>query len=252
MREEVQSQCCERGMKITAGAGILCLIAIGGCGTAVSDSSLVENETQFLQQCRNEVLHSRPDAVTWVDAHCVSEWLRIDNSAAMVEAILALASPVDAVRSFDDARARLPMVQWSAGGTGGTLRDLRVYLQGDGSVIAFHWQQQGSEVPFNVIDGLRIRGVILRTLGCPQYSSVSMGREKVMTGQMGDRSAFVLTVYSRPAPTGIDLGIYQVNVDFSGIVPEMAAMRVGHYPGGGGRAFAVDPIGWEQECLDPE
>jgi hypothetical protein len=170
----------------------------------------------------------------------------------MVAAIFALAPKDEAELSPDDARARLPMVQWSADGAVGTLNDLSVHLQDTGSAIAFYWQQQASEAPYNVIDALRNQGVNLQTLGCPQYPGVSMGREKVMVGQLSSGPDFVLTVYSRPAPTGMDQGVYQVNVDFSGTRPDMDALQRGHYPGGGGRAFAVDPTGWEQECDDPQ
>jgi len=56
----------------------------------------------------------------------------------------------------------------------------------------------------------------------------------------------------RPAPTGFEPAVYAVGADFSGRMPDMAALRAGDYPGGGGRAFAVDPTGWVADCPDPE
>ena len=90
------------------------------------------------------------------------------------------------------------------------------------------------------------------SLGCPQYPGASMGREKVMLAGVPGRQPFVVTVYSRAAPTGFEPGVYEVDADFSGNVPDMRALQAGRYPGGGGRAFAVDPTGWVAECPDPE
>jgi|TARA_R110000823_G_scaffold65723_53_gene154234 hypothetical protein len=240
-------------MKTTACIAVIGLMAVVSCDIATTDTLLVENETAFLKRCSEEVLHARPDATTWVDKHCATRWRRVENSVPIVEAILALApkSP-GVVQSSREIRARLPAVQWSPDGKTGVLNEMNVYLQATGNGITFYWQKQSSEAPYNIIDALRIRGITLRTLGCPQYPGASMGREKVITGQLEGRPSFVLTVYSRPAPTGIDQAIYQVDVDFSGKIPDMAALRAGHYPGGGDRAFAVDPSGWKADCADPE
>lgn len=73
-----------------------------------------------------------------------------------------------------------------------------------------------------------------------------------MLAELVGRSPFILTVYSRPAPTGVEPGLYDVVADFSDSVPDMAALRMGRYPGGGGRAFAADPTGWITHCADPE
>lgn len=169
----------------------------------------------------------------------------------MAEAVLAVAPMVGGMPpSRQEIRERLPMVQWSSDGVVGESNGLNVHLSDAG--IGFYWRNPGSEVPYNVIDALRIRGVALRTLGCPQYPGASMGREKVMLAALAGRSPFTLTVYSRPAPTGAELGLYDVDANFSATVPDMAALRAGRYPGGGGRAFAVDPTGWLADCPDPE
>ncbi|MDP5064876.1 MAG: hypothetical protein NWQ24_09365 [Haliea sp.] len=118
--------------------------------------------------------------------------------------------------------------------------------------IRINWQEPGSDGMYNVTDALRIRGVTLRSLGCPQFPSASMGYEKVMLASIPGRQPFVIAVYSRAAPTGLELAVYEVDADFSGVMPDMAALQSGHYPGGGGRAFAVDPTGWAAECPDPE
>jgi hypothetical protein len=118
--------------------------------------------------------------------------------------------------------------------------------------IRFDWQEQGSEGRYNVTGALRSRGVTLRSLGCPQYLGASMGREKVMLATLPGRRPFVVTVYSRAAPTGLETALYEVDADFSGVIPDMPSLQAGRYPGGGGRAFAVDPTGWVAECPDPE
>lgn len=118
--------------------------------------------------------------------------------------------------------------------------------------IRFDWQEQGSEGRYNVTGALRSRGVTLKSLGCPEYPGALMGREKVMLARVPGRQPFVITVYSRAAPTGLEPGVYEIDADFSGVVPDMAALQKGRYPGGEGRAFAVDPTGWTVECPDPE
>lgn len=67
-----------------------------------------------------------------------------------------------------------------------------------------------------------------------------------------DGSPFAFAVYSRPAPTGVEFGIYTVDVDFDDAALDMTALQQGRYPGGGGRAFAGEPAGWKFECPDPE
>jgi hypothetical protein len=226
---------------------------MAGSGIAVGETGMIEDEAAFLARCREETLRAQPSAASRVGNHCSVQWRKATAAAPMAEAILALALPEGSTTpSREEARARLPMVQWSSDGTDGIWHELSVHLPDTGSEISFYWQQQGSEAPYNVVDALRVRGVKIRTLGCPQYPGASMGREKVMHAAPVDGTPFTLTVYSRPAPIGIALGIYAVDVDFSDATPDLAALREGRYPGGGGRAFAVDPTGWVTDCPDPE
>ena len=226
---------------------------MAGSGIAVAETGMIEGEAAFLARCREETLRAQPSAASWVGNHCSVQWRKATAAAPMAEAILALALPEGSTPpSREEARIRLPMVQWSSDGTDGIWHELSVHLPDTGSEISFYWQKQGSEAPYNVVDALRLRGVNFRTLGCPQYSGASMGREKVMQAELAGRSPFTLTVYSRPAPTGVEPGLYEVVADFSTAIPDMAALRAGRYPGGGGRAFAVDPIGWVTDCPDPE
>ena len=230
----------------------IALMMVGG-GMAVAGAGTIEDEAAFLARCSVETLRAQPSAASWVGDHCSVRWRMAAAAGPMAEAILALA-PVKggAPPSRDEVRARLPMVRWSFGGSEGSLDDVAVRLADAGSGVGFHWRMQGSDGRYDVIEALRIRGVTLRTLGCPQYPGASMGREKVMQAELAGRSPFTLTVYSRPAPTGIEPGLYGVAVDFSEPFPDMAALRAGRYPGGGGCAYAVDPTGWTADCPDPE
>lgn len=218
---------------------------------ALTDAAPVEDEATFHARCREEILRVQPNAASWVDSQCGVRWRWAGAAAPMAEAILALIPETGgAGLSRADARARLTAVQWSSD-RDGTLDDLSVRLSDDGG-IAFRWQKPGSEGRYNLIEALRMRGVTLRTLGCPQYPGASMGMEKVMAAEPAGRAPFTLTVYSRAAPTGFEPGIYEVDAEFSGMLPDMAALRAGNYPGGGGRAFAVDATGWVTECTDPD
>lgn len=227
------------------------LVASVGCAAAAPDTyPVVQTETAFLDACEKEWVQREPSAAPWARGQCGVKWRWAMAAGPMAEAILALSlTDGDAVRTQEDARTLVSTVRWSSDGAG-TLDDAEVSLRANG--ISFGWQQPGSEGRFNVIDALRSRGVTLQSLGCPQYPMASMGREKVMLATFPRRQLFTLTVYSRGAPTGFEPGIYEVDADFSGAVPDMDALRGGHYPGGGGRAFAVDPTGWVTECPDPE
>lgn len=233
-------------MKSTIVAALGLLLA--GCGPTAADSAPIEDEAGFLTRCRADLLEAVPQAASWADAHCADRWQWAGNAAPMADALLALA-PKTGGAAMADMRGRLTGVQWSSA-TNGALGDLAVTLSGNGR-ISLHWRRQGGEVPYDLIQALRIRGVMLDSLGCPQYPGASMGQEKVMIATAEGRAPFVLTVYGRAAPTGTEFALYDVDADFSGEIPDSAALAAGRYPGGGGRAFAVDPTGWMETCPDP-
>lgn len=222
-------------MKSTIVAALGLLLA--GCGAAAADPAPVEDEAAFLARCKVE---------GGVD--CAVKWRWAGNAAPMADALLALA-PETGGAAAADLRAGLPAVQWSSASEG-KLGDLTVTLPASGR-LAFRWMQQGSEGRYDLIQALRIRGVTFEPLGCPQYPGASMGQEKVMIARANGRAPFVLTVYHRAAPMSVEYGVYEVDTDYSGAVPDRAALAAGRYPGGGGRAFAVDPTGWAAACPDP-
>lgn len=227
------------------------LLVIAGCGTAAAGTAATEDEAAFRARCREEVLRAQPDAATWVDSQCDVRWQQAGAAAPMAEALLALAPEAGgAAPTREDMRARLSAVRWTSESEG-QLGDLAVQLPAAGR-ISFGWQETGVDGRYNVIEALRIRGVTLRPLGCPDYPGASMGMEKVMAAEPPGHAPFALAVYSRPSPTGFEPAVYAVDADFSGRMPDMAALRAGDYPGGGGRAFAVDPTGWVADCPDPE
>ncbi len=221
-------------MKATVAAALGLLIS--GCGAAAADPAPVEDEAAFLARCTSEGGYD-----------CGVKWRWAGNAAPMADALLALAPETGG--AVADVRAGLPAVQWSSA-TEGKLDDLAVTLPASGK-LAFRWMKQGAEGYYDLIQALRIRGVTLEALGCPQYPGASMGQEKVMIARAEGRAPFVLTVYHRAAPMSMEYGVYEVDADFSGAVPDRAALAAGRYPGGGGRAFAVDPTGWATTCPDP-
>lgn len=223
-------------------------LLLTGCGATAADPAPVEDEAGFLTRCRAELLETTPQAASWADAACADRWRWAGHAAPVADALLALA-PETGGTVTADMRDQLTGVQWSSA-TEGTLGDLAVTLSGNGR-ISFNWQQQGGEVPYDLIQALRMRGVTLESLGCPRYPMATMGQEKVMIAKAEGRAPFVLTVYGRFAPTGAEFALYDVDADFSGVIPDSAALAAGRYPGGGGRAFAVDATGWMETCPDP-
>ena len=218
------------------------LIASAGCAAAQADSfPVVQSETAFLDACENERVKREPNAAPWARAECQVKWRWAAAAGPMADTILAMS------RADGDAvNPQAPRAISGAAMPAGVAMSL------DAAGIRFDWQEPGSEGRYNVTGALRSRGVDLQSLGCPQYPGASMGREKVMLALAPGRQPFVVTVYSRAAPTSFEPGVYEVDADFSGNVPDPQALQAGRYPGGGGRAFAVDPTGWVADCPDPE
>lgn len=229
-------------MKTLSLVTITALISGAGCAEAQTKSAPpIQTEAAFLDACEQEWVKREPAARAWARGECQVKWRWAVAAGPMADAILAMS-----VAQGDGARLQAPDPASRAAMPAGVTVSRRA------AGIRFDWQQPGSEGRFNVTGALRNRGVTLKSLGCPQYPGASMGREKVMLAAMPGRKPFVVTVYSRGAPTGFEPGVYEVDADFSGVVPGMTALRAGRYPGGGGRAFAVDPTGWVAECPDPE
>ena len=207
-----------KNLRVVALAALLA----GGCHAAAADTPLIEDEAGFVARCQAEG-----------GFDCAVKWRWADHAGPMAEALLALSDGAE----------------WSPAAAG-SLGDLAVTMPGQDR-IAFRWQKQGSEGHYDLITALRLRGVTLEPLGCPSYPMYTMGQEKVMVARAEGRAPFVLTVYSRAAPMSAEVGAYEVDADFSGTVPDQAALAAGNYPGGGGRAFAVEPTGWTADCPDP-
>ncbi len=219
---------------------VAALIASAGCAAAQTGTfPVVQTETAFLDACEQEWVQREPAAAPWARAECQVKWRWAMASGAMADTILAM------------SKANSDAAQAPASGSGSAM-PAGIVVSHNAAGIRLDWQEPGSEGRYNVTGALRSRGVTLQSLGCPQYPGASMGREKVMLAAMPGRQPFVVTVYSRAAPTGFEPGVYEVDADFSGVVPDMAALQAGRYPGGGGRAFAIDPTGWVTECPDPE
>lgn len=229
-------------MKTCSLITVVALISSAGCAVAQTESfPVVQTEAAYLDTCEQEWVQRESAAAPWARAECQVKWRWAMAAGPMAETILAMS-----VANVDGARPQTQVPVSGAAMPAG----VAVSLSAAG--IRFYWQEPGSEGRYNVTGALRSRGVTLQSLGCPQYPSASMGREKVMLAGVPGRQPFVVTVYSRAAPTGFESGVYEVDADFSGVVPDIAALQSGRYPGGGGRAFAVDPTGWAAECPDPE
>lgn len=221
---------------------VAALISSATCALAQTELfPVIQTETAYLDTCEQEWGQRESASAPWARAECQVKWRWAVAAGPMAETILAM-SMVDGAAARPQAPAPVS----------GAALPTDVVASFNAAGIRFDWQEQGSEGRYNVTGALRSRGVTLKSLGCPQYPGASMGREKVMLASILGRQPFVIAVYSRAAPTDLELAVYEVDADFSGVVPDMAALRSGRYPGGGGRAFAVDPTGWTVECPDPE
>lgn len=212
-------------------------LLLAGSGAMAADFAPLEDQAAFVARCTAEGAYG-----------CEARWHWAGNAAPIADALLALAPDARGTVA-PDLRAPLTAVQWSSA-TEGRLGDLTVTLPASGR-ISFGWQKQGAEGRYDLIQALRMRGVTLESLGCPRYPMASMGQEKVMIARAEGRAPFVLAVYGRFAPTGFEYALYDVDADFTGTVPDSAALAAGRYPGGGGRAFTSELTGWTDTCPDP-
>lgn len=180
---------------------ITIVVLFSGSGYAVAQAELfpvVQTETVYLDTCEQKMEQREATKAPWIRAECKIKWRWALAAGSMAETILAM-SIVDMAR---------PLTQIPISGVA-IPDDLTVLLNPEG--IRFNWQEIGSAGRYNVIDALKSRGVTLQSLGCPRFPSASMGQEKVMSAEISGGKPFVITVYSRAAPTSLELGVYVVD-----------------------------------------
>jgi len=211
------------------------VVAMSGAAPAVA--ATVETEADFLARCQAEG-----------GVECAVRWRWAGNAGPMAEALIAL-SRAPGGGAPSDARAKVKGATWSSSDEG-KLDEATVRLI-SGDAIAFRWMRPGSEGRYDLIQALRIRGVALETLGCPEYPMYTMGQEKVMLARPEGRAPFVVTVYVRPAPTSGEFGVFAADADFAAAPPDHSDLQAGRYPGAGERDFAILPVGWVPDCVDP-
>lgn len=218
---------------------------------ALAQTPMTTDEDAYVAACADALVARYPTAEPWAPDECAAKWRRTGAAGPMAEAILSLSRvPGDDAPGLQAMKDALGAVEWS-GAANGTLGDVEVFLTGDGEVT-FHWEEIGAEPRYELADALRVRGIDLVSLGCPVYPGASMGAEKVFRAEAEGAAPLTLAVYSRPAPIGGTPGIFTADLAIGGPAPDRAALLSGNYPGGGGRAFAVDPQGWAEECDDPQ
>lgn len=226
-------------------------LAAAGCASAAAQDGAIADEEAFLARCTEDTIAAYPQTAPWAEEDCAIKWQWAANARPIADALHALApEPGGAAPGPAAIRAAPTGVRWSSD-TEGALDALGVLLTDTGQ-LSFYWREQATNGNYHLTDALRLAGATIETLGCPQFMGVSLGQEKVMAVTFPDRAPFTLAVYARGAPTGFEFAVFEADAGFGGTLPDWAALQAGDYPGGGGRAFGGEPIGWQEDCNDVE
>lgn len=214
---------------ILALVAVLSIVSGAAQAQGSADIGLVENEAAYIARCRNETIANYPAALAQADSICQSNWTQIVVAGPMANAILTVA-PRQGV-AFDPASVRVALssVRWAASPDQGTVVSGRL---GDVDVAArrmpapgvtFQWFKNGETIPFNLEEGLRVRGAALTLIACQAFGAAEDTR--IYRVAASGKSPFMLTIGRREAAVASQSSDFSASSDFSGQVPSLAALR---------------------------
>lgn len=181
-------------------------------------------EATFLARCRSEYIAREASASRWADGQCRDDWKKVIASDAAAMALLSALPGANERPTAQLLRSRLNGVRWSAGSRNGTLAEgqlgnLRAFIEGSTSPISvgFAWMAVGAEIPFDVVNAMRVRGATLTLASCEKIGVGEGVRH--FAGTVAGKSPFGLTVEQRTAPTGMSQSYYSFSVSLDGRRP---------------------------------
>lgn len=184
-----------------------------------------ESEAGFLARCRNDLIRRNPSAVRWADDECQGNWQKIVASRPAAVALLAVlpASPAERP-ALAILRQRANGVRWETRVSPGLLASgrlgaLEVAIEGKAqpATVSMRWEQTGREIPYDIVDAMRLEGAEIREMSC-EKTGVGAGT-RVYAGSMAGRAAFTLLIDQQTAPLGNMPSWYYAQVSLNGRHP---------------------------------
>ncbi|MBX3486264.1 hypothetical protein, partial [Phenylobacterium sp.] len=140
------------------------------------------------------------------------------------DALLAVAPAPGERPTLEAIRQRAAGVRWAPRATApdlasGSLGGLSASVEGRGapSALGFGWTKIGAEIPYDVVNAMRVRGARLVEMSCEKLGTGEGTR--AYAGTLAGRAPFTVTVDQRTAPTGGATSYYSVSLALDGRHP---------------------------------
>lgn len=181
-------------------------------------------EAGFLAQCRKGYVSRDAGAARWADSQCKEDWRLVVASGPAADALLAVAPSPGERLSLDVIKQRAAGVRWGARAQPpsiavGSLGGLSASVEGKGmpTAVGFNWTEVGAQIPYDVVNAMRVRGVTLTQMSC-EKTGVGEG-SRAYAGTAPNRAPFKITIDQRTAPTGNATSYYRVSISLDGRHP---------------------------------
>ena len=208
---------------------LLCFTSGAHAQPGIGVAAAGEDRSAFNTRCRREILAQSPGAAAQADAICGSKWDMITATGPMGDAVLLLAPPPGATFDPAGARGRLTTVLWSAKPgkdvvASGRLGELEVRVARTPVAGAtFDWFKDGTPIPFDLPETLKVRGAKLAMVGCLDFGVGEGGRVYRVTAP--GKAPFTLSISFREAAVASQSSSFTATADYGGQLPTLTALR---------------------------
>ena len=195
-----------------------------GSGPAPARLGLEPNaQATFLARCRADYVKAEASAARWADGQCKDDWQRVVAAGPVAEAMLAVLPAPGERPTLATVRQRATGVRWAARAeprqsASGTLSGVDVHIEGNPpTAFGMGWMEVGAEIPYDVANALRARGVTMTEMSCEKIGTGEGNR--TYAGTAPGRAPFTLAIDQRTAPTGNANSYYGASVRLDGRHP---------------------------------
>jgi len=190
---------------------------------AATPAAAQETQAQFMERCTRDLAETA-NMASYAEGACLEQWPKITRANQMIDALLSVfVADTPAALDPADVQRRASMVRWRSASQG-QLADLNVETTRVPTTrIIFNWSATGEPVPFDPVEGLRVRGARVDPIGCYAYSAGESN--SVWRVEAPGHAPFALSVYNREAPTASALSYITVSADAERNIPALGDLR---------------------------
>ena len=188
-----------------------------------------EDRAAFIVRCRRETVAQSPGAAAQAEAICGSKWDMVTATRPLGDAVLSLAPGPGILFDPAGARGRLTAVRWNTKGAEGSVAvgrlgeiEVRV-LQTPVPGATFDWFKDGTPIPFDLPETLKVHGATLAMVGCHDLGASEGGRVYRVTAP--GKAPFALSISFREAAVAGQSSSFTATADYSGQLPTLTALR---------------------------